>query len=76
MFFPEDVKKPKSQKQERAPDLYICRCPQCQCHCRTAYHSKVCYSCRGGEGVAHFAQVPAHRPEPRKRYTKDEPVHG
>lgn len=77
MFFPEPELKPAKEREDRVArvELYICRCPDCQCHCRTPFPSKVCYSCRGGAGVAHSPQEPAHRPQARSTYPKDAPVH-
>ena len=65
---PRDPSKPR-----KAPEFY-CRCEECQCDAKTPHPTKVCYTCRGGEGVALFPTEPAHHRERRKWMPKLEPV--
>ena len=51
---------------------FACRCPECQCRCRTPHRSGICYSCRGtGFGGLVDPPQPAHWRDPRTSYPRD-----
>ena len=55
----------RDPNQPRAPRHFLCRCTECQCDCSTQYETKICYSCRGGSGVALIPREPAHHRKTR-----------
>lgn len=64
MWGPEQNDRPAEPKQATPKVTLIkCRCqaPMCKCRAQTPHRSGICYSCRGGEGVAFVPFPPAHR---------------
>ena len=58
----------------RNPPYFWCRCPDCQCDAKTQYETKICYTCRGGSGVALIPREPAHHRKPRTEMPVPVPV--
>ena len=64
----------RDPNQKKGPAEFYCRCPDCQCDAKTPHETKICYSCRGGAGVALIPREPAHRRKPRYQMPRNEPV--